>query len=133
MTTSAGTSRRSAAVAGPATPDPTAAVLYVCAARGRLMPDLAAERAEAEGHVFAQEHGLAIREVVTDEFGQPDPELRTGWQRVRALAAAGEVATVLTRWPAAIAPDSSIGSRHRETAWLMEHGVRVLYTWEPLR
>lgn len=108
------------------------AVLYVCADRGPLMPALAAQRAEEEGHAFAQERGLTITEVVTDEYGEPDPRRREGWQRVRELAEAGAVTAVLVRWPAAIAPESSSECRYRETSWLQEHGVRVRYTWAPL-
>ena len=116
----------------PAVPDPAAAVLYVCADRGTLMPGLAAERAEEEGHAFAQQRGLTVTKVVTDEFGEPDPGRREGWQRVRDLAKAGAIATVLVRWPASIAPEGAHELRHRETAWLQEHGVRVRYTWAPL-
>ncbi|ORT54671.1 hypothetical protein BKD26_34495 [Streptomyces sp. CB03238] len=107
-------------------------MLYVCADRGTLMPGLAAQRAEEEGRAFAREHALAVTEVVTDEFGEPDPARRPGWQRVRELAAAGAVASVLVRWPAAIAPESSSEYRYRESSWLLEHGVRVRYTWAPL-
>ncbi|MDK1475346.1 hypothetical protein QNO07_18300 [Streptomyces sp. 549] len=109
-----------------------AAVLYVCVDRGSLVPTPAARRAREEGHAFARERGLTITEVVTDRYGEPDPRRREGWQRVRELAEAGTVATVLVRWPAAIAPESSSGCRHRETVWLREHGVRVRYTWAPL-
>ncbi|WP_254404872.1 hypothetical protein [Streptomyces sp. AC627_RSS907] len=128
--TSSGTPQEEAAA--PAVPDPVAAVLYVCADRGTLMPSLAAERAEEEGRTFAQRRGLTITEVVTDEFGEPDPSHRAGWQRVRALAEAGVVGAVLFRWPASIAPEGAHEFRYRETAWLQEHGVRVRYTWAPL-
>ncbi|MBT2511547.1 hypothetical protein J7I98_38350 [Streptomyces sp. ISL-98] len=107
-------------------------MLYVCADRGALMPSLAAQRAEEEGRSFAQQRGLTITEVVTDEYGEPDPCCREGWQRVRDLAGAGAVAAVLVRWPASIAPESAHEFRHRETRWLQEHGVRVRYTWAPL-
>jgi hypothetical protein len=118
--------------AAPAVPDPAATVLYVCADRGTTMPGLAAQRAEEEGRAFAQEHGLTITEVVTDEYGEPDPCHRDGWQRVRELAATGAVASVLVRWPSAIAPESSSECRYHETIWLQEHGVQVHYTWAPL-
>ncbi|MDV9187661.1 hypothetical protein R6L23_05400 [Streptomyces sp. SR27] len=108
------------------------AVLYVCADRGTLMPGLAARRAEQEGRAVAQDCGLAITEVVTDEYGEPDPTRRRGWRRVRELAQAGIVTEVLVRWPTAIAPESVPELRHRETRWLQEHGVRVRYTWAPL-
>ncbi|MEU3733708.1 hypothetical protein AB0E81_30560 [Streptomyces sp. NPDC033538] len=128
--TSAGIPQEKATV--PAVPDPAAAVLYVCADRGTLMPGLAAERAKEEGHAFARRRGLTITEVVTDEFGELDPGRRAGWQRVRDLAEAGAIATVLVRWPAGIAPEGAHELRHREIAWLQELGVRVRYTWAPL-
>ncbi|GAB3952542.1 hypothetical protein [Streptomyces sparsus] len=108
------------------------AVLYVCVARGPLMPTLAAQRAQEEGHAFARERGLTITEVVTDRYGEPDPCRREGWQRVRELAEAGAVTAVLVRWPAAIAPESCSAYRLREAIWLRERGVRVRYTWAPL-
>lgn len=128
--TSAGTPSEIAAA--PALPDPVATVLYVCADRGTLMPGLAAQRAVEEDHLFAQERGLTITEVVTDAYGEPDPCRREGWRRVRELAAAGLVSSVLVRWPAAIAPEVSSEYRYRETRWLQERGVRVRYTWAPL-
>ncbi|MEU6621885.1 hypothetical protein ABZ926_14065 [Streptomyces litmocidini] len=82
--------------------------------------------------MFAQDRGLTITEVVTDEYGEPDPARRTGWRRVRELARAGAVGEVLVRWPTAIAPESVPELRHRETRWLQEHGVRLRYTWAPL-
>jgi hypothetical protein len=127
---SAGTPQEN--VAASAVPEPAAAVLYVCADRGTMMPSLAAQRAEEEGRAFAQMRGLRITEVITDQFGEPDPARRKGWQRVRELAAAGEVASVLVRWPAAIAPESSAEYRYRESNWLREQGVSVRYTWAPL-
>ncbi|MFH8717746.1 hypothetical protein [Streptomyces zaomyceticus] len=113
-------------------PDETTVVLYVCVDRSTLMPGLAARRAEEEGRAFAQDRGLTITEVVTDEYGQPDPNQRRGWLRIRELAEGGTVGAVLVRWPIAIAPESVPELRHRETAWLQEHGVRVRYTWAPL-
>ncbi|MEU9774542.1 hypothetical protein [Streptomyces sp. NPDC047968] len=110
----------------------TPAVLYVCADRGTLMPHLAAERAEEEGRAFADRHGLMVTEVITDEFGEPDPVRRGGWQRVRELARAGTVTAVLVRWPASIAPEVAHEFRCREATWLRQHGVRVCYTWAPL-
>lgn len=51
---------------------------------------------------------------------------------MRALAEASAVATVIVRWPAAIAPDCAHELRHREIGWLQDHGVQVRYSWEPL-
>lgn len=112
--------------------EPSAAVLYVCAARSPSSPELAAERAEQEGHEYAQEHGLRVMEVVTDPYGEPDPSRRKGWQRVQAMAAAGSIAVVLVRWPVVIAPESRHEDRYREVARLRDLGVSVRYTWAPL-
>ncbi|MFH9677807.1 hypothetical protein ACH4L5_36990 [Streptomyces sp. NPDC017405] len=128
--TSAGNPQEEATA--PAAPDPATAVLYICADRGTLMSSLAAQRAQEEGQTFAQRRGLTLTEVVTDEFGEPDPCHRQGWQRVRALAEAAAVAAVLARWPASIAPQSAHELRHRETAWLQDHCVRVRDIWAPL-
>lgn len=120
------TGRKAAVTAARPAPDP--AVLYVCAARGTL----AAERAETEGRAFAQARGLHLTEVITDTRGEPEPLHRQGWLRVRELAEASAAATVIVRWPAAIAPDSARELRHREIGWLQDHGVQVRYSWEPL-
>ncbi|MGR3935272.1 hypothetical protein [Streptomyces sp. BRA346] len=116
------------AVAAPA----TAAVLYVCADRSTLTPTLAADRAEAEGHDFAEVRGLTITEVITDPYGEPDPCHRKGWMRVRELAESGAVAVVIVRWPACIAPEPAHELRYREITWLQGRGVQVRYSWEPL-
>ncbi|MCG0066011.1 hypothetical protein L0F81_22385 [Streptomyces tricolor] len=113
-------------------PDPCSAVLYVCAARGVHDPTLSADRAETEGRAYAAVRGLRIAEVIRDPYGEPDPLRRTGWWRVRTLAEAGTAATVITRWPAAIAPDSATDLRHREVQWLQDRGVQVCYSWAPL-
>jgi len=107
-------------------------VLYVCADRARDAPGAATRCAQTEGHAFAQERGLRIAEVVTDTYGEPDPARRRGWRRVRQLVQTGHVTAVLVRWPSAIAPESAHELRHRETAWLHDHGVPVRYTWAPL-
>lgn len=109
-----------------------AVVLYVCAERGRMMPGLAAQRAQEEGQRFVREHGLALTQQVTDRYGLADPQRRPGWQQVRELAAAGKVAWLVARWPAAIAPESAARLRTQEVRWLAERGVRVRYTWAPL-
>jgi hypothetical protein len=110
----------------------TPVVLYVCADRAPGAQGVAAQCARTEGHAFAQERGLTIAEVVTDTYGEPDPVQRSGWRRVRQLVQTGDVTAVLVRWPSAIAPESAYDLRHRETAWLHDHGVRVRYTWAPL-
>ncbi|WP_411093588.1 hypothetical protein [Streptomyces sp. 049-1] len=115
-----------------ARPDTGAAVLYVCAERGRLVPTLAADRAQSEGRAYATAHGLRLVDVITDPYGEAEPVRRAGWRLVRALARAGTVDTVIVRWPAAIAPDGAAERRHREITWLQSHGVRVRYSWAPL-
>ncbi|MER6501879.1 hypothetical protein ABT218_21420 [Streptomyces sp. NPDC001455] len=117
-----------AATTGPA----HAAVLYICAAPGTLIPGLAAQRAETEGHAYARDHGLTITETINDPYGPPDPCRRPGWRRVRELAETGAIDTVIARWPSSIAPDQASELRHHEIAWLRDHGTRLHYTWEPL-
>ncbi|RFU82793.1 hypothetical protein DY218_31085 [Streptomyces triticagri] len=107
-------------------------MLYVCADRAARSAGTATQSAQTEGRAFAEERGLTIAEVVTDTYGEPDPVQRSGWRRVRQLARAGDVGAVLVRWPTAIAPESARELRHREAAWLQDHGVRVRYTWAPL-
>lgn len=107
-------------------------VLYVCVDRAWGVPGGATQRARTEGHAYARERGLAIAEVVTDTYGEPDPAQRSGWQRVRELAQTGHVTAVLVRWPSTIAPEPAHELRHREVVWLHDQGVRVLYTWAPL-
>jgi hypothetical protein len=130
MSSAGTTSQEDTAALG--APARAASVLYVCVERGTAVPGTAAERAKQEGIAFAEDHQLAIAEVVTDDFGEPDPRKRPGWQRVRELAAAGAVTTVLLRWPTALAPDSAHEHRYQEVRWLRDHGARVLYTWAPL-
>ncbi|AJC61971.1 recombinase family protein [Streptomyces sp. 769] len=113
-------------------PDPSTAVLYVCAEQGRLAPNLTAERAEEEGRAFAIACGLRLAGVVTDAYGEPDPCRRSGWSRIRDLAEAGTVDVVIARWPASISPDPSHEMWHREIQWLQDRGVEVCYSWPPL-
>lgn len=117
------------------TPDTTRerrAVLYVCAERSLYTTDVAATRAEDEGRVFAVARGLTILETVTAPYGTPGPLHRQGRQRVRALARAAAIDTVITRWPAAIAPAHSSHLRHQAAGDLAEHGVQILHSWAPL-
>ncbi|MFC9342892.1 hypothetical protein ACFT0G_06205 [Streptomyces sp. NPDC057020] len=107
----------------------TNALVYVCAER-RPGSTLAQERAIDEGHDFADRHGLTVVDTITDPYGEPDPQAREGWQRVRALAEDSKVSTVITRWPNALSPDADL--RYAETNHLQDHGVRVLFSWSPL-
>lgn len=109
-----------------------AAVLYVCVDRGRLASKLPEQRAIEEGRAFAAGRGLSLVEMITDPYGEPDPRCRKGWQRVCEMAARGEITDVVTRWPAAVAPESHHELRFRETEALAEHGVTIRYSWEPL-
>lgn len=116
----------------PQGPPASPVVLYVCADRPRTEPRAATQRAQTEGQAFARERGLTITEVVTDTYGEPDPARRGGWRRVKQLVQTGGVTAVLVRWPSAIAPESADELRHREIAWLNDHGVNLRYTWAPL-
>ncbi|MFD7232829.1 hypothetical protein [Streptomyces sp. NPDC059881] len=105
----------------------------MCVERSLTAPNLAHERAEQEGSTFARAHGLAVVETVTDPFGEaPDPMDREVWRRVRELAEAGAVSTVIVRWPAMLAPESRHELRHREANALAERGVTIRYSWPPL-
>lgn len=107
----------------------TAAVVYVCAER-QPGATLAQERAIDEGLDFADRHGLTVVDTIIDPYGEPDPQAREGWQRVRGLASRGEVTTVVVRWPNAINPDHE--ARYAEIAHLQEYGVCTLFSWAPL-
>ena len=109
-----------------------AAVLYVCVNRGRPASKLPEERAIEEGRAFAEARGLRLVDTITDPYGEPDPQHREGWRRVCEVAARGEVTDVITRWPAALAPESHHELRFREAEALAEHGVTIRYSWEPL-
>ncbi|MFE7276131.1 hypothetical protein [Streptomyces sp. NPDC057623] len=108
------------------------AVLYVCVDRARPASKLPEERAIEEGLAFADGRGLRLVETITDPYGEPDPRNREGWQRVCQMAAQREITDVITRWPAALAPESHHELRFREAEALAEYGVTVQYTWEPL-
>ncbi|MGW7362956.1 hypothetical protein ACWGI8_05885 [Streptomyces sp. NPDC054841] len=115
----------------PRTPHaPAGAVLYVCAERRPSALTLAAERAEAEGRGLAETCGLTLVDVITDPYGTADPQQREGWQRVRGMAARGEITTVIVRWPSSISPRCDF--RASEAAALEESGARVLFSWPPL-
>ncbi|MFJ9612564.1 hypothetical protein [Streptomyces noursei] len=108
----------------------TPAVLYVCAARRDQSSGLAEERAVEEGHRFAEKNGLHIAVQIADPYGEPEPCRRSGWLRVRELAARGEVGVVLTRWPNAVSPMSKL--RYPELDYLGRHGAQLFFTWAPL-
>ncbi|MQS37538.1 hypothetical protein FFZ77_18465 [Streptomyces katsurahamanus] len=105
-------------------------MLYVCSERSPNAPGLAEERAVEEGHAFAERHALCVLAEITDPYGEPDPAMRTGWLRVRAMAESRDVSTVIVRWPNAISPDPDL--RQGEITRFQEHGVRVLFSWAPL-
>lgn len=109
-----------------------AAVLYVCVDQGRPASKVPEERAIEEGRTFANGRGLRLVETITDPYGEPDPQHREGWQRVCEMAARGEISDVITRWPAALAPESHHEFRFREVEALAKHGVTLRYTWAPL-
>ncbi|MFJ6747985.1 hypothetical protein ACIQNI_07285 [Streptomyces sp. NPDC091266] len=108
----------------------TPAVLYICAARSQDTPGLAVQRAEQEGRDFADHRGLHIGVEITDPFGEPDPQKRSGWMRVREMAERGEVEVVITRWPNALSPVSEW--RYPELDHLGRHGAQLLFSWAPL-
>ncbi|WP_030053565.1 hypothetical protein [Streptomyces sp. bgisy159] len=109
-----------------------AAVLYVCVDQVRPASKVPEERAVEEGRAFAEGRGLRLVDTVTDPYGEPDPQRREGWRRVCEMAARGEITDVITRWPAALAPESHPEFRLREAETLAEHGVTISYSWEPL-
>jgi hypothetical protein len=106
-------------------PDP--AVIYL-----RVEPGREPGTAEDEARAFADERGLTVADVVTDPYGEPDPGRRAGWQRVRDMAARGDIGTVVVRLPSCIAPEHSHELRYREMRWLLGHGVRVRFSWPAL-
>lgn len=108
----------------------TAAVLYVCVEHSKDNPSLAGQRAAEEGRSFAEEHRLWIGTEITDAYGEPVPQQRDGWRRLRDMATRGEIGTVITRWPNCISPQHEL--RYTEIVWLKDHGVNVLFSWAPL-
>ncbi|KIZ15675.1 hypothetical protein [Streptomyces natalensis] len=108
------------------------AVLYICAqpSPGAETRGLAEKRATEEGRDFATRHGLSITEVITDPYGEPVPQKRNGWNKVRELAKRGEVGAVITRWPTMISPNHE--RRYPEVAALQDCGTQVLFSWAPL-
>ncbi len=104
--------------------DSAPAVLYL-----RVEPGDEPNPAEDEARAFADKRGLTVADVVTDPYGEPDPRRRAGWQRVRDMAARGEIGTVVVRLPSCIAPERSHELRYREMRWLLDRGVRVRFSW----
>ena len=109
---------------------PTPAVLYICAERSTGSPGLAKERAEQEGRDFASKHDLHIVAEITDPYGDPTPQNRAGWVRVRDLAERDEVDAVIMRWPNSLSVDCEL--RYAEMEYLVERGVQVRFSWAPL-
>ncbi|MFE5596885.1 hypothetical protein [Streptomyces sp. NPDC056549] len=107
----------------------TTAVVYACV-ECKADSTLVQERAIDEGHDFAERHDLTVVDTITDPYGDPNPQAREGWQRVRDLAADGKVNKVIVRWPNSISPVHE--ARYGEIAYLQEHGVRVLFSCAPL-
>src|SRR5947207_1222676 len=124
MTSSASQKALSAASAG-ATP----AVLYVCAERAGSST-LATARATEEGHAFAEKHALRIVATFADPYGEPAPQKRSGWMRVREMAERGEAEVAVVRWPNALSPHHEL--RYPELEHLGRHGCQVLFSWAPL-
>ncbi|AEM88985.1 hypothetical protein [Streptomyces violaceusniger] len=108
----------------------SSAVLYVCIQPGQRIRKLPEQRAVDEGHACADKNGMRFVAEVTDPYGEPVPQEREGWLRVREMAERGEMTSVITRWPNAISPYREL--RHPEISWLRERGVRVLFSWPPL-
>ncbi|MGW2633788.1 hypothetical protein ACWC2K_31275 [Streptomyces chattanoogensis] len=107
----------------------TPAVLYICA-RSNDAPGVGEERAEQEGRDFALKHDMHVVSVITDPFGDPVPQRRSGWMRVREMAERGEVGVVITRWPNALSMDQE--QRYPELEYLGRLGCQVLFSWAPL-
>ncbi len=112
----------------------TAAVLYVCADRDQWRRESgrseAEDQARDEGHAYAAAHGLDIVATYDDPYGEPDPDRRPGWCAMRARLALGDVRAVITRWPAAVAPDSHHETRFAALRDLQDRGITVAWTWE---
>ncbi|WP_405743943.1 hypothetical protein OG422_19650 [Streptomyces sp. NBC_01525] len=106
------------------------AVLYICAARRDAVAGVAEERAVQEGRDFAATRGLKIVTVITDPFGDPVPQRRSGWLRVREMAEQGEVEVVIVRWPNALSVDHE--RRYPEMKHLCSFGCQLLFSWAPL-
>ncbi|MFI9081950.1 hypothetical protein ACIGW8_36860 [Streptomyces sioyaensis] len=105
----------------------TAAALYLCCRRDRHRDD-SEDRARVEGQEYAEQHGLTIIDTIRDPYGQEhDPTQRPGWQHVMKLAEAGDIAFVLTRWPACVSPQHEQAYEADQT--LRRYGAQVRYTW----
>ncbi|MCF3143777.1 hypothetical protein [Streptomyces platensis] len=108
----------------------TPAVLYICAQRSQEAPGLAQQRAQEEGRKFADQHGLEVVAEIADPYGEPNPQKRSGWMRVREMAERRLAKTVITRWPNALSPDHEL--RYPELDHLGRHGCQVQFSWAPL-
>ncbi|MBE9498461.1 hypothetical protein IHE61_06915 [Streptomyces sp. GKU 257-1] len=108
----------------------TPAVLYICAERSQGSPGLAKERAEQEGRDFASKRDFHIVAEITDPYGDPNPQNRAGWVRVRELAERDEVDAVIMRWPNCLSAHHEL--RYSEMEHLAEYGVQVRFSWAPL-
>lgn len=114
----------------PSTSSRPSAVLYICVDRRQDSSGLAVMRAVSEGHGFADQRDLRIVTQITDPYGEPVPQKRSGWCQVRELAERGEISVVITRWPSALSPDHEL--RYPELYHLGRHGTQVLFSWAPL-
>ncbi|UZJ30620.1 hypothetical protein [Streptomyces endophytica] len=108
----------------------TPAVLYICAERSQDAPGVAHKRAVQEGRDFAVRNGLHIVAEVSDPYGEPVPQRRAGWMRVREMAERGEVGVVITRWPNALS--QACERRYPELDHLGRHGAQLFFSWAPL-